>query len=69
MKRNPTEIIAGMDAWWDGRQSADVRTRSDRTRAYDSGIMIAAEYIRRRTGDEDLAFEVHSLLSTKLPKH
>lgn len=59
----PNEIIAGMSVWRKFGESADTRSRSPEQRAWDSAILAASEYVRRRTGDEDLSVEIHGLLT------
>lgn len=66
--KEPPEILIGMKPWWDGRRSAGPHYRSEAQKNWDSAIMAAAEYIRRRTKNEGLSYEVHSLISSKLPK-
>jgi hypothetical protein len=58
-----------MRAWFEERCADDVRSRTVEQRAWDSAILAASEYVRRRTNyDERFALEIHDLLSTKLPK-
>ena len=68
MNRSPENIIATMKPWWETRQTKNVRGRTPNQCGWDSGILAAAEYVRRRTGNEELAGEIHALLTTKLPE-
>ncbi len=57
------DIIAGMEPWLENIGTATrPANRSAVQRAWDSAVLAAAEYVRRRTGDETLAGEVHQLL-------
>jgi hypothetical protein len=55
------EIIAGMKVWLHYGSAKNYRSREQA--AFDSGILAASEFIRRYTDDEDLAFQVHGLLT------
>lgn len=63
MKRNPKEVVRSMQpAWFADINKRKKPTSGGRTvneQCFDSGVFAAAEFIRRVTGDEDLALAVH----------
>lgn len=60
-------VLAGMEPWLCKRGvSKTVRARTRKQETWDSAIMAAAEYIRRRTGDEYLAL---AMLDLQTPIH
>lgn len=62
-------IINGMSYWFKDRQAASAKERTPEQRAWDSAIMAAAEYLRRRLNyEEKLSLELCELASTRLPK-
>jgi hypothetical protein len=76
MNSEADRIIAGMKVWYvdekrkrDMRSGDDQRDRTPQQVVWDSAILAAAEFVRRRHGgDEKLALEIMGLLSNKLPK-
>ena len=48
---------AGMDVWMKDIGTAEVRERSPEQRAWDSGVSACAEFVRRVTGNEQLALD------------
>ncbi len=70
------KIIEGMEPWYDGsyapgkdRRAANVDSRTEQQKDWDSAILAAAEFVRRLDDyDETRALAIHELLSTKLPK-
>jgi hypothetical protein len=65
--RTPEEIIESMKLWFEGRSSPSVARRTDNQKGWDSAILAAAEYVRRRMNyDEDLSLEIHKLLSSSI---
>ena len=58
------KIVAGMGPWrrrYGGAISS--RKRTNGQRAFDSGVLAASEFVRRITGDETLALQIHAMLT------
>lgn len=71
MNQRAKQIIAGMKVWYAGKNrcAADVRTRTPEQKAWDSAILMAAEFIRRYDNyDEERSLAILQLGSTELPK-
>lgn len=65
---DPKTIKDGMAPWWRYGMALTVKERTPEQRAWDSAILAASEYLRRRMdSDETLALELHDLVSTRLP--
>jgi hypothetical protein len=62
------QIISHIKGTWLDKPYLKDSTQSAETKAWDSAILTASEFIRRYTGDENLAGEIHELLSKCLPK-
>ena len=60
-------VVQGMRQWFDGRRAIEVASRTPEQRGWDSAILAASEYVRRRTKNERFSLEIHDLLSVKLP--
>lgn len=60
-------IVAGMEPWWRDleklgkKPNRDGRTRNEE--CFDSGVMAAAELIRRMLKNNDLSLSVHEITS------
>lgn len=57
------EVIDGMELWFNDINSKkahkDGRTLNESV--WDSGVFAASEFVRRLTGDEDLALAIHGI--------
>lgn len=62
-ERESKKIVAGMKAWFGDvnkkrtRHTDDGRTVAEQ--CFDSGVFTASEFVRRITGDEELALAIH----------
>jgi hypothetical protein len=58
------QIVAGMKPWLKHRgKPCPARDRTHDQRIWDDAVMASAEFIRRLTQNEELAFQIHALLS------
>lgn len=61
--RRPSALKFRKDIRADESEERDIEQRG-----WDSGVMAAAEFVRRYSKDEDLALQIHGLLCHDLPK-
>ncbi len=61
-------IILGMKPWFKFGKCKDNEKRTSEQQAWDSAILTAAEFVRRRMNyDEKLALEICKLLISEIP--